>query len=71
MTEIEAIYRVAMGARYQERIDEHSAYRNAFSSPHIAASTVDSYQETVRACVENIRATHQNSTTQGLIRSAD
>ena len=72
--ESQAIRGVAIDAHYQEPTepsDELFSFDNVFYSPHIAGSTVDSYQETVRACVENIRATHQNSTTQGLIRSAD
>ena len=72
--ESQAIRGVAIDAHYQEPTkpsDELFSFDNVFYSPHIAGSTVDSYQETVRACVENIRATHQSSTTQGLIRSAD
>ena len=72
--ESQAIRGVAIDAHYQEPTepsDKLFSFDNVFYSPHIAGSTVDSYQETVRACVENIRATHQNSTTQGLIRSTD
>jgi D-3-phosphoglycerate dehydrogenase len=72
--ESQAIRGVAIDAHYQEPTepsDKLFSFDTVFYSPHIAGSTVDSYQETVRACVENIRATHQNSTTQGLIRSAD
>ena len=72
--ESQAIRGVAIDAHYQEPTepsDKLFSFDNVFYSPHIAGSTVDSYQETVRACVENIRATHQSSTTQGLIRSAD
>jgi len=72
--ESQAIRGVAIDAHYQEPTkpsDELFSFDNVFYSPHIAGSTVDSYQETVRACFKNIRATHQNSTTQGLIRSAD
>ena len=72
--ESQAIRGVAIDAHYQEPTepsDKLFSFENVFYSPHIAGSTVDSYQETVRACVENIRATHQNSTTQGLIRSTD
>ena len=72
--ETQAIRGVAIDAHYQEPTepsDNLFSFDNVFYSPHIAGSTVDSYQETVRACVENIRATHQSSTTQGLIRSAD
>jgi D-3-phosphoglycerate dehydrogenase len=72
--ESQAIRGVAIDAHYQEPTklsDKLISFDNVFYSPHIAGSTVDSYQETVRACVENIRATHQNYTTLGLIRSAD
>ena len=72
--ESQAIRGVAIDAHYQEPTepsDKLFSFDNVFYSPHIAGSTVDSYQDTVRACVENIRATHQSSTTQGLIRSAD
>ncbi len=70
----QAIRGVAIDAHYQEPTepsDKLFSFENVFYSPHIAGSTVDSYQETVRACVENIRSNHQNSNTQGLIRSAD
>lgn len=72
--ESQAIRGVAIDAHYQEPTepsDKLFSFNNVFYSPHIAGSTVDAYQKTVKACIENIRATHQTSTTQGLIRNAD
>ena len=60
-------------AHYQEPTEpsaELFTFGNVSYSSHIADSAVDSHQETVRACVKNIRATLQNSTTQNLIRNA-
>ena len=52
---------VAIDAHYQEPSevsDELLAYDAVFSSPHVAGSTVDSYRDTIRACVQNLfRAT--------------
>ena len=72
--ESQAIRGLAIDAHYQEPTapsDRLYSFDNVLCSPHIAGSTVDSYKETLRACVENIGAALKNSTTQGLIRGTD
>ena len=68
--ESQAIRGAAIDAQYQEPTqssDELFSYDNVFFSPHVAGSTVDSYRDTVRACVDNIRAAAEESGIQGLI----
>lgn len=70
--ESQAIRGVAIDAHYEEPTDssdELFAYGNVFYSPHVAGSTIDSYQETVQACVANINTHLRIGTSEGKILS--
>ena len=42
-------------------------FPSVFSSPHVAGSTVDSYRETVDACIDNITRAIAGQKPQGLL----
>ena len=65
-----AVRGVAIDAHYEEPTsprDELFSYGNVFYSPHVAGSTIDSYQDTVTACIENIRVALNDGNVAGLI----
>jgi len=47
--------------------DELWRLPSVFASPHVAGSTVDSYLDTVDACIENLRTAMRGDTPKGLI----
>jgi len=62
---------VAIDAHYDEPTDPKDslfAFRNVLFSPHVAGSTVDSYHDTVRACLVNIQLASQGGGILGLTR---
>ena len=64
---------VAIDAHYDEPTaadDPLFAHRNVFFSPHVAGSTVDSYADTIKACLTNISNTLKGQTPQGLLDPA-
>jgi len=64
---------VAIDAHYDEPTaadDPLFAHRNVFFSPHVAGSTVDSYADTIKACLTNIVNTLDGQTPQGLVDPA-
>lgn len=59
---------VAIDAHYDEPTsvsDGLMAHQNIFFTPHVAGSTVDSYESAVNACIENISATMESGVTRG------
>ena len=42
-------------------------YESVFASPHVAGSTVDSYRETIDACIENISRAISGEEPSGLL----
>jgi len=55
---------VAMDAQYEEPSSPDDllfSFPNMFLSPHVAGSTVDSYDETIFACLKNIKSAISNS----------
>jgi len=63
---------VALDAHYSEPTaadDELLGYENVFFSPHVAGSTVDSYADTITACVANIRRGLAGEPVMGLIKN--
>ena len=64
---------VAIDAHYDEPTrqgDALFAHGNVLFSPHVAGSTVDSYLDTLNACVKNIRKAHEASEVKGLLARA-
>ena len=60
----------AIDAHYEEPTyasDEIFSLQNVFFSPHVAGSTVDSYHDTVLACVANIQLAVSGGAPQGII----
>ena len=69
--ERQAIRGVAIDAHYQEpteSADELFAHEGVFFSPHVAGSTVDSYSDTVQACLTNIFDTLDGRRPKGALR---
>ena len=63
---------VAIDAHYEEPTDASDPllqYENVLFSPHVAGSTVDSYRDTLTACVENIRLSLLRGAPNGLLTS--
>ena len=61
---------VAIDAHYDEPTNPEDplfAFPNAVFSPHVAGSTVDSYQETIRACLWNIGRAASHDTVMGAL----
>ena len=61
---------VAIDAHYEEptRTDDRLfASSNILVSPHVAGSTVDSYYDTIDACISNISAALEGRAVQGLL----
>ena len=68
--ETKVIRGVAIDAHYDEPTDssdEIFAFENVFFSPHVAGSTVDSYKETISACIRNILAAVEGGFPQGIV----
>lgn len=68
--ENELIKGVAIDAHYKEptrQDDPLFSYRNVLFSPHVAGSTVDSYCETIDACISNIKRALDDEKPRGLI----
>jgi len=62
---------IALDAHYQEPTntdDSLFSYPNTFFSPHVAGSTLDSYSDTVTACLTNIKHAISGDKVSGLIR---
>jgi len=61
---------VAIDAHYEEptRPDDHLlSFPNILVSPHVAGSTIDSYFDTIDACISNISAAIAGKAAQGLL----
>ena len=61
---------LGMDAHYDEptsRLDDLWNYPSVFASPHVAGSTVDSYGETIDACIENLGRAMKGFVPKGLI----
>ena len=61
---------LGLDAHYNEPTspsDELWNYPSVFTSPHVAGSTVDSYAETIDACIANIKRAIAGEKPQGLI----
>ena len=61
---------VAIDAHYDEPTDPEDplfAFTNVLFSPHVAGSTVDSYRETIGACVANIKNAVSSGQVSGTI----
>jgi D-3-phosphoglycerate dehydrogenase len=61
---------VAIDAHYDEPTDPEDplfAFPNVLFSPHVAGSTVDSYRETIGACVANIKNAVSSGVVSGTI----
>ena len=61
---------LGIDAHYDEPTSSNDVlwtFRNVFASPHVAGSTVDSYTETIDACVQNLRRAMDGGTPQGII----
>jgi len=68
----ETIRGVAIDAHYHEPTDASDAlfkYENVMFSPHVAGSTVDSYRDTLTACIENIQLSLIGGSPNGLLTS--
>jgi phosphoglycerate dehydrogenase-like enzyme len=66
----ESIKGVAIDAQYNEPTDPEDplfAFPNILLSPHVAGSTVDSYDETIFACLANIQLAMEGTACQGVI----
>lgn len=65
-----AVKGLGIDAHYDEPTspsDELWKLPSVFASPHVAGSTVDSYLDTVDACIENLRVAMRGDTPKGLI----
>jgi len=64
---------VAIDAHYDEPTDADDplfAFPNVLFSPHVAGSTVDSYQNTIDACIRNIdRAVSDSGPLGAIVRT--
>lgn len=63
---------VAIDAHYSEPTEAHDPlfnYSNVLFSPHVAGSTVDSYNETIEACLANITGCFEEAKPLGLLPS--
>ena len=64
----------AIDAHYEEPTDASDklfSHENVFFSPHVAGSTVDSYVETISACITNIKRTLLGQATQGTLTMSE
>lgn len=61
---------LGIDAHYDEptsSVDELWKFTSVFASPHVAGSTVDSYGETIDACIHNLGSAMKGHAPQGLI----
>ena len=68
----EQIRGLGIDAHYHEPTDAKDLLwkiPSVFASPHVAGSTIDSYYETIGACIQNIRRALNGETARGLITS--
>lgn len=68
----ELIKGIGLDAHYEEptkKGDPLLAYGNVLFSPHVAGSTVDSYRDTIDACISNIVKSVSGRTPEGLVGS--
>lgn len=64
---------LGIDAHYQEPTNAQDAlweFQNIFASPHVAGSTIDSYAETVDACIANIKIALSGEKPQGVLAAS-
>ena len=68
--ENELVKGVAIDAHYEEptrRDDRLFYFQNILVSPHVAGSTVDSYEDTINACISNMKLAVEGGEPLGLV----
>lgn len=66
----EAIRGLGIDAHYEEPTSENDelwSFPSVFASPHVAGSTLDSYEETIDACIANINRATLGQIPEGLV----
>jgi len=70
--ETKTIRGVAIDAHYEEPgdpSDDLFTHQNVFFSPHVAGSTLDSYTDTLLACIKNLERAAEKSPVAGILKA--